>query len=887
MTKLHVAIVDPCGLDYNGDSLKTRALGGSEASVVNMALALKHKGFEVTVYCTCNRSMPGIYDGVIYRDIERGPDTTPDILISMRSAQIFTITQNEITNRFHGPFTSNPSLKVIWAHDTFIQGEEILEELLVKEVIDEIWTLSDWHSVYLTNCYHSPKRRNFEMLKNKIWQTRNGIVPRPIINEEKDPNLFIFNSAYNKGMKVLLEKVWPEVKKRMPDAKLTVIGGYYDFGDGRVDQQHEDLRKTAEQFQGDSSVKFTGVVTGDVVARLLQKASFVLYPTAWPETFSISVLEALYYRTPVITARYGALEETALDLACYKADYSTTPNVLFTHIDEDEQVRRFVDLTMEAVNNTYLYKQKQSYCTILHDEIVTWDKVALQWKQHIYKKLDLYFPPHEYQEVTRINQKVSRIFGRRFSNPDEFVENSYGKRRRINVVTTVRNARNYIGDCIRSVAAQNYDNYRMYIIDDGSTDGTRGIIQDTINDLGWYRDKINFWYQNGDREGAVANQLKTFRYIMSQNPDYKDEIFVLLDGDDRLWNDPNLFTRLANTYADGAKFTYGSCWSLADKIPLVAQEYPQEVKEKRTFRQHQFAWKIPYTHLRTFSGHLIDDIDQSKLKEPGKDTYMLSGADVPLFYDMIERCKPHEIVAIKDMMVYYNDLNPNNDYKIHPHEQNRNADTALVAPSWTPPVLVEKVDKKERVLIAIPTAKYIEPETFQSIYNLRKPKNTHVDFQFFYGYNIDQVRNLIAHYAEQNNYDWVFWVDSDIAFPPDTLVKLLAHQKDIVAGVYRQRKPEQILEVFNHAYRPYSDVRVLTPTPFKVGAVGFGCTLTSMKVLRDLEYPQFDYHRAIAAEDTLSEDVDFCQKAKKRGYDIWVDSDILCDHHGKTTYRIK
>ena len=39
----------------------------------------------------------------------------------------------------------------------------------------------------------------------------------------------------------------------------------------------------------------------------------------------------------------------------------------------------------------------------------------------------------------------------------------------------------------------------------------------------------------------------------------------------------------------------------------------------------------------------------------------------------------------------------------------------------------------------------------------------------------------------RHGYDYLFAVDSDMAFAPDTLVKLLSADKDIVSGLYIQR----------------------------------------------------------------------------------------------------
>ncbi len=91
------------------------------------------------------------------------------------------------------------------------------------------------------------------------------------------------------------------------------------------------------------------------------------------------------------------------------------------------------------------------------------------------------------------------------------------------------------------------------------------------------------------------------------------------------------------------------------------------------------------------------------------------------------------------------------------------------------------------ILIAIPTNKYVESETFKSIYDLDIPEGYVTEFQCFYGYRVDQIRNLIAEWAKR--YDYLFAVDSDIILPRDTLSKMLALDLDVVSGLYIQRKP--------------------------------------------------------------------------------------------------
>lgn len=188
------------------------------------------------------------------------------------------------------------------------------------------------------------------------------------------------------------------------------------------------------------------------------------------------------------------------------------------------------------------------------------------------------------------------------------------------------------------------------------------------------------------------------------------------------------------------------------------------------------------------------------------------------------------------------------------------------------------------ILIAVPTAKYIEPETMKAIYDLEIPEGYETDFQFFYGYQIDQIRNLIADWA--SHYDYLFSVDSDIVFKPDTLKKMLAHDVAMVSGLYIQRKPrEHILELYRRGKNiPYSEIR--GQGLIEVDGCGFGCVLINSNVIRGIGYPQFIYKSALDHRNTLSEDNYFCMKAKERGFKIYADASILCEHLGSTKFIV-
>jgi len=205
---------------------------------------------------------------------------------------------------------------------------------------------------------------------------------------------------------------------------------------------------------------------------------------------------------------------------------------------------------------------------------------------------------------------------------------------------------------------------------------------------------------------------------------------------------------------------------------------------------------------------------------------------------------------------------------------------------------VESNIMKKRILIAIPTAKNIEPSTFKSIYDLEVPEGYETVFQYFYGYNVDQVRNLIADWVTKTPFDYLFSVDYDISFAPDTLKKLLSHDKDVVTGIYRQRIPDrQTLEVFEsndrggYTHIPWDKIK--GKGLVEIGACGFGCVLVKREVFAAIGYPQFVYKLAINHNDTFSEDLYFAKMASQKGFKMYADTSIICDHTGSYVFRVQ
>ena len=877
---LRIAIVDLVGTSYSGHTLEERGLGGSESAVIQIGRELAQLGMSVTVFNACDEDghQPGHYSGVEYCAISSIPQYEQDfdVVISSRTAAPFARNNHMNFNLVrswpseHFERLQKCPHRIVWMHDTFSWGDQYLELMVKDQSVTEIWALSDFHFDYLTTCDHG-SMRHYEFLKNHVWITRNGIGVYDIAPQTRDPDLFLFNANQSKGLYTLLNLVWPQVEQQIPQARLVIIGGYYNFGSQFDNTDGQEFELMTRPHRSNSRIHFTGVITQKVVAEWSAKASYFIYPATLPETFGISAWEALYQGTPLITCRFGALEETATK-ASWFLDYPIQPNSLYPDIDYRAQTDKFVDLVVAAYQEGITSRGAQAQAI---RDIATWRTVALEWKQHVSQLVDRRITPSETQTISYSIQKYQTLTGRRYRNLETVHAPKHTVEQPIAVISPFRNAAEYLERCILSVAAQNYSNYHHYLIDDASTDHSVQVVADVISALPKEFDGRFTLIENDVSQGAVYNQVSVIRDL---DP---DTIVVLLDGDDWLANRPDIFDHYNWLYHQGTEFSYGSVWSLADHMPLMAQPYPQEVLANRGYRSHRFTWGLPYTHLRTFRQRLMAHVPDSAFQDRDGQWYR-AGGDGAMFYNVIEQANPDHVRAVSDIMYCYNDLNPLNDYKVNAEQQNRTA--AAIAQS------TRVIPSAKKILIAIPTAKYIEPETFKSIYDQIRPEGYDIDFQYFYGYRIDQVRNLIAHWACQG-YDYLWAVDSDISFPPDTLMRLLAADRDMVSALYRQRLPEQHLEIYldnGHGgvrNARYDELRGRGLV--EIAGCGFGCVLIKSSVLRQVGAPQFEYHVALDHNNTVSEDLDFCQKARGKQFKIWAETSVLCDHHGSTTYRIQ
>jgi len=201
---------------------------------------------------------------------------------------------------------------------------------------------------------------------------------------------------------------------------------------------------------------------------------------------------------------------------------------------------------------------------------------------------------------------------------------------------------------------------------------------------------------------------------------------------------------------------------------------------------------------------------------------------------------------------------------------------------------MKEIQHKERKLaIGVPLSfPWVSSAFFDSFVMMEKPSNT-VLIREDLG-DLPSMRNRIVERARELKCTHLAMLDSDQDYPRDTLVKLLGHNVDIVGPLIPRRWPPFDLLVFRGKINEYVNVSkveirecIMKNTLFSVDATGTGCLLFNMEIFKHIPKPWFKvipnpdkkHHGKIVGEDFY-----FCTKARKAGYEIWIDPTCQVGH---------
>ncbi|MBQ3281687.1 MAG: glycosyltransferase [Eubacterium sp.] len=190
-----------------------------------------------------------------------------------------------------------------------------------------------------------------------------------------------------------------------------------------------------------------------------------------------------------------------------------------------------------------------------------------------------------------------------------------------------------------------------------------------------------------------------------------------------------------------------------------------------------------------------------------------------------------------------------------------------------------------KILVAIPAMDSVPTQFRQALSMLQSDPEDDVSISFVVGSLVYSARNNLAKTAVDLGVDWVFWLDSDMVFPPDTLLRMLKTCKeqdiDFLTGVYFRRvapfTPVLFKEMSDDGHEAEEFKEIPKDELFEVRACGFGCVLMKTNVIVDVFSTFMNMFTPIEGS---GEDISFCIRARQCGYKVVADPTIPLGHVG-------
>lgn len=188
--------------------------------------------------------------------------------------------------------------------------------------------------------------------------------------------------------------------------------------------------------------------------------------------------------------------------------------------------------------------------------------------------------------------------------------------------------------------------------------------------------------------------------------------------------------------------------------------------------------------------------------------------------------------------------------------------------------------KPPSIMIAVPAMEMVNAEFAQHLAMAAANMVAHgikINCAFNIGSVITIARRNLVDIFLKSDFDYIWWVDSDMKFPIDSPLRLLKRNKDIVGANYRRRRFPNAnftgMVGTNGNFREFQTTDNSPPMEL-IDVLPHGCVLVKRHVYEKIPQPHYIQEFIPSLNLEIGEDIFFCQQAQKAGFEVWCDQEL-------------
>ena len=250
---------------------------------------------------------------------------------------------------------------ILWCHDTWDDPEsQHLKEEERRARFEKFVFVSNYQLSTYNLALQVPYAQSFVM--------QNAIEPIELKDKNKDQIKLIYHTTPHRGLNVAVAAIMELAKNYGDKIHFDVFSSFEAYGWKERDKEFEDLFNNIKEHP---QMTYHGYQPNEKVREALQEAHIFAYPSIWPETSCIAVIEAMSAGCQVVCPNYAALPETTANFATM---YQWSEDIQF-------HANVFANMLNAAIQNHYdeNTQRKLLYQKNYTDNFYNWDLRANQW----------------------------------------------------------------------------------------------------------------------------------------------------------------------------------------------------------------------------------------------------------------------------------------------------------------------------------------------------------------------------------------------------------------------------------------------------------------------------------------------------------------------------
>jgi len=184
------------------------------------------------------------------------------------------------------------------------------------------------------------------------------------------------------------------------------------------------------------------------------------------------------------------------------------------------------------------------------------------------------------------------------------------------------------------------------------------------------------------------------------------------------------------------------------------------------------------------------------------------------------------------------------------------------------------------VMIAVPAMEMVNAEFAQHLAMAAAnmvANGIRINCAFNIGSVITIARRNLVDIFMKSDFDYIWWVDSDMKFPIESPMRLLRRNVDIVGCNYRRRRfPNPNFTGMSGSAGQFTEFQTTDQSPpmEHIDVLPHGLVMVRRRVYEKTPQPHYLQEYIAELNLEIGEDIFFCNQVKKAGFEVWCDQEL-------------